>query len=465
LKTPDAALVRLNQGLFFCFLATLVWAPLPFASNRPWALALLSMSLSLILAVWLICRSLGLERMPRRVVQRGRWAMAILLSIPAWVLLQVLPLPAEMVGLLSPRAAELHFPAQTMPLSLDVAATRLYFLNSLACAAAFILVLVLVNSERRATTFMWVLVASGLFQAVYGSLMVLTGLEWGFFVEKYTGKSQATGTFVNRNHLAGYLVMILALGTGLLVSQLSSTPVKSWRALVRDSLRVIMSPKIFLRLALAMMVIGLVLTRSRMGNSAFFISLAVAGIVAVLMGRKFSPKLALLLLSLIVVDTWIVGQWFGFDQVVERLEKTTPAEEGRIFVNSDSSAMLKDFPLTGAGGGSFRSVFPYYQGIDSKGYYDHAHNDYFEIAADIGMPALLLLGVLCLIVLVRGLQLQKPGHSKLQRGVGFALVMVLGWLVMHAAVDFNLHIPANSITLSAIFGLAFCRLSTRDGTR
>jgi len=341
---------------------------------------------------------------------------------------------------------------------MDVAATRIYFLNSIACATAFFLVVVLVNDERRGTVLLWVLVASGLFQAVYGALMVLTGLEWGFLVKKYVGHGQATGTFVNRNHLAGYLVMSLAVGTGLLISQLSSRPIESWRDFIRSSLRTMISSKIFLRIFLAMMVIALVLTRSRMGNSSFFIALAVAGLVAVFAGRKFSPKLALLLLSLLIVDTWILGQWFGIDKVVERFEKSSPAAEKRINASSDSYGIVKDFPLTGVGGGAFSAVFTSYQGIDTAGYYDHAHNDYLEIAADLGVPALILLAFLCLLVARRAVMMQHVSRSRLQRGVGFCLIMVLVWLAMHSFVDFNLQIPANSITLSAIFGLAFCRL-------
>lgn len=384
----------------------------------------------------------------------------MLSAVSLWAYIQTVPMPSIVVQTLSPRAFDLHINSDWIPISLDTAATQLYALNSLACVVTFILTLALVNSGSRAKIFLWTLVVGGVFQAIYGAMMVLTGLEWGFFVEKYVGRGQATGTFVNRNHLAGYLVMTLAAGTGLLIAQLSSKPVKSWKELLTSSLRVVLSPKIFLRVFLALMVIALVLTRSRMGNSAFFVSLAVAGGVALLVGRKISLKLIVLFVSLVVVDAWIVGKWFGFDKVVERLEKTSVASESRIQVSSDTSAILRDYFWTGSGGGSFESVFTYYQGIDAQGNYDHAHNDYLEIASDLGMPALGLLGVFCGWALVRAIQLQRPGRTSLQKGVGFSVVMVLVWLIMHSAVDFNLQIAANNITLTAILALAFARLSS-----
>jgi O-antigen ligase len=440
------------------FLGAIIWAPLPFGSNRPWALSLLVVLMCLIFAVWLTLWAFGRVNISRRVFRRSRWPAVILVLVPLWGFLQTVPLPGVVLSALSPRAFDLHLTDSWAPISLDLTASRLYLLNSIGCVVAFTLTLVLVNSAQRAKVFLWILVLSGLFQAVYGTVMVLTGLEWGFFVDKYVGKGQTTGTFVNRNHLAGYLVMTLAAGIGLLVSQLSTEKIDSWRGLVTSFLRVMVSSKVFLRVFLALMVIALVLSRSRMGNSAFFISLAVAGGIAVLLGRRFSFRLTLLLASLIVIDAWIVGQWFGFDKVVERLEQTSVASESRLRVSSDTSAILKDYFWTGSGGGSFQSVFTRYQGLDAQGNYAHAHNDYLEIASDLGVPVLLLMGGVCLWVLVRAIQLQKPGRSGVQKGVGFCLVMVLVWVTMHSAVDFNLQIPANNVTFCALLALAFSGL-------
>lgn len=457
MNTPSLA-STLEKFSFLAFLGLLFWAPMPFGSNRPWALSLLFVFLGSITVLWLILFSLGKVSLPRRAWKRGRWALLILLVIPLWIFMQTLPLPRSIVEALSPRAAALHVQADWIPLSLDIAATRLYLLKSLACFCAFALVLVLVNSARRGEWLLWVIVISGVFQAAYGALMVLSGLEMGFFVEKYVGHGVATGTFVNRNHLAGYLVMCLAAGTGLLLSQLSAVGPRSLRDWVRATLQLLLSRKILLRVMLALMVIALVLTRSRMGNTAFFVALAVAGVVSLLCGRKFSPKLVLLLLSLFFIDAVIVGQWFGFEKVVERMERAAPASQARIDISASSSSILADFPLTGSGGGSYYTVFTYYQDVGSPGRYSHAHNDYLELASELGIPAFLILGTFLVMVCARAILIQKPDHTRLQRGIGFALVMVVTWLLIHSAVDFNLQIPANSVTLCAILGLAFARL-------
>jgi len=76
-----------------------------------------------------------------------------------------------------------------------------------------------------------------------------------------------------------------------------------------------------LRLYLVMMVIALVLTHSRMGNVAFFFSLLIAGIIGLLLSRRAPRSTVILLTSLIIIDMFIVGAWFGIDKVAQRLEQ------------------------------------------------------------------------------------------------------------------------------------------------
>jgi len=142
----------------------------------------------------------------------------------------------------------------------------------------FTLTLLLVSNKHRLVMLGYTLVFSAVFQAFYGSMMTLSGLEYGFFVEKAAYVGFATGTFVNRNHLAGYLEMASAIGIGLLMATTSNrVRVRSWRQRLRNLVNLMLSQKLLLRLMLAMMVIALVLTRSRMGNTGFFSSMLVAG--------------------------------------------------------------------------------------------------------------------------------------------------------------------------------------------
>ena len=449
--------VRLEHALFLVFLTILIWAPLPFASNRIWGGALLAALIASIFCVWCVLYLLGQVRIEPGVWRRARWPLALLLLVQGWVWLQMLPLPRPWVEALSPQAFAWHIKLGALTLSLDPEHTRYYLMRGLCVSMGFFLTLALVNTRERMRWLLQILVFSGTLQAVYGVFMVLSGLELGFFVQKYVGTGVATGTFVNRNHLAGYLVMCLAAGIGLLLSQLGHTVAGTWREHARRLLALLLSPTLRLRLYLAIMVVALVLTRSRMGNIAFFTALAVTGALLLWAGhrngRTFPWKMMAFLGSLFVVDMLILGKWFGFDALAERLENTNPAAESRAWSNQYSLDYLQDFPLTGSGGGSFYGIFPNYQAPDLIGFHQHAHNDYLEFAVELGLPATALLGVfvgLCFWIACKALYTRRSG---LRRGAAFACVMTVCWAAVHSVADFNLQIPANALTFMVLLAL------------
>lgn len=450
--------VKLEPLLFAAYLVVLVWAPLPFASNRIWGGALLALLVSLILVAWLLLYLTGKARLEPGVWRWGRLPLFLLLLVQLWVLVQLLYLPRPLVELLSPRAYDWHVEEGWLSLSLDRAYTHYYLLRGCTFTAGFFLTLAMVNSEWRLRVLLQVLVFSGTCQAVFGAMMVLSGLEFGFFVEKYTGLGVATGTFVNRNHLAGYLVMCLAAGIGLLLSQLTTGSAAGWRERLRGWLQLLLSSRIRLRIYLAVMVVALVLTRSRMGNIAFFGALTLAGGLALLSGRRFSWRVVALLASLLLVDMLILGQWFGFAQLAERLEQTAPGQEARLWSGAYAIDYLRDFLLTGSGGGSFYGIFPNYQAAELEGFHQHAHNDYLEFAVELGLPATAVLAVAVGLALWSAWLAQRWRRSPLYRGGGFAVTMTVLWAAFHSTTDFNLQIPANALTFVTILALAFvCR--------
>jgi O-antigen ligase len=454
---------KLEPALFAAYMAILVWAPLPFASNRIWSGALLAALVIFLLSVWLVLFLAGKVQLDSGVWRFARLPLTLLIIVQLWVLLQIQYLPRPVVEVLSPQAYQWHLKAGWLSLSLDREITRYYLLRGCTFTAGFFLTLVLLNTHQRVKILLQTLVFSGTFQATYGAFMVLSGVELGFFVEKYVGQGVATGTFVNRNHLAGYLVMTLSAGIGLLLSQLATTPSsREWKARVRRWLRLLLSSTFRLRIYLAAMVIALVLTRSRMGNVAFFSALGLAGAVALYTGRRFSYRVAAFLASLFVVDMVILGQWFGIDKLLARLEKTSPETEERVWSNSYIIDYIKEFPLTGSGGGSFYGVFSNFQAPSLRGIYTHADNDYLEFAAELGLPATMILIGFVALAFYHAFQVQMRRHTALYKGASFSVIMTILWAGIHSSTDFNLQIPANALTFVTILALAYvCRALPR----
>jgi O-antigen ligase len=402
-----------ERVVFYGYLLLLFWAPLPFGSNRLWGGALLFLFAAFLTAVWVVGVVFRKVHISHIRLKSIRVPFALLVVVQLWLWAQAIPLPIEWLRTLSPKAANWYGNVASAPLSLDAEATRYHALLGCTYLLGFLLTTLLVSSPRRVHRFLAVITASGVFQAMYGSLMTVSGLEWGFLVEKYSGVGVATGTFVNRNHLAGYLVMTLAAGMGLLLSRLEVGSLGKGRVFLRSALSFILGGKFLLRLSLVMMVIGLVLTRSRMGNLVFFVALISAGAVYVFSSRKLVPyKAALLLISVALIDLLIVGRWFGIDEVAQRLINTTAATESRDEVATLSMGIVQDYFWTGSGAGTFYTAFPHYSDARLLGdFFNHAHNDYLELAGDLGMPAFILLAVFLLLTLKEGIGLQGRSLS------------------------------------------------------
>jgi len=251
--------------------------------------------------------------------------------------------------------------------------------------------------------------------------------------------------------------MCLSVGIGVLIAQLGNneTTYSTWRQRLTAVLSWIMSPKMLLRFTLIFMVIALVLTHSRMGNTSFFASIMITGIIALMLSRYANRATVILLISLIVIDICIVGTWFGLEKVAQRLEQTSFVTEMRDDVDMDIFPYWQDYFWTGSGLGSFYTTFPYYQGADISSLWGHAHNDYLEFAAETGIIGLLLLGFAVLLTLRVVLDAQYRRRRSLNRGMAFSVTMAISALLIHSTVDFNLQIPANTATFMLILALGW----------
>jgi O-antigen ligase len=445
--------------IYIGFLVLIAWIPLPFGSNRPWAWSVMEIGVYLLTILWSIQYLRGKVSLTRPFIK----AKPLIVIYIIWLLFitfQIIPLPASIVSTISPMAFEhatrVNSAESLMRLSVNPYATLVGLYKSIAYFLFFCLTLLLINRRRRLTTLATVIVFSGLFQAVYGSLMVMSGLEYGgLFIEKHVNVGRTIGTFVNPNHLAGYLVMSLAIGIGLMISTLGGNEAESFRQKLKHFISIFLSKKIILRLALVMMVIGLVMTHSRMGNTAFFSSLLIAGVIGLIFSKHAPRSTIILLASLIIIDIFIVGAWFGVDKVVQRLEQTSVKKEMRDDVFSYAQVQIKDYKVIGSGLGSFYSVFPNYRGRDVSGYNDHAHNDYLQFSSETGLIGLSLLGIIVLVCLLKALQAQRLRRDPLLRGLSFSAIMAMIALLIHSTVDFNLQIPANAATINIIMALAW----------
>ncbi|QJR11689.1 hypothetical protein DSM104443_02771 [Usitatibacter rugosus] len=443
----------------------LAWAPIPLGSNRGWAWAILVGGAFFILGFWLILWALEKAQVPDAL--RNAWPAFVLLG--AFAALQAfhfVPLPPDWVEYLSPHSARLQAattfltgPRETMTLSIEPHASQVALVKTLGYSAVFFLVLALVNNRSRVLNAARVLVYVAVIQGVYAVLMHLSFSNDEHFGTIIAHGTSASGTYPNRNHFAGYLEMMSAVGIGLLIAGLSDKRAETWKAFLRDLVAWVLSPKMVLRLSLCVLVIALTTTHSRMGNTAFFSALMIAGVLGIVLSRYATRNTVILLASLVVLDLLIVGSWFGVEKLAARIEATTVED---VRTREEPAAytlpLIKDYPILGAGPGTFYVAFPKYRPETVVSFYDHAHNDYAQIAAESGILGLSLLGGVVLLSLIAALRAQWVRRDPLMRGMAFASTMGITALLIHSWVDFNLQIPANAALFMVILALGWISL-------
>ncbi|WNC69631.1 O-antigen ligase family protein [Thalassotalea nanhaiensis] len=375
-------------------------------------------------------------------------------------LIQILPLPSQLVAVLSSNiyliksSYVLNDTESWMTLALDPTQAVISTLKGISYYLLLLSTLLLINNFNRLKWLLICIIAIGTWQAFYGSIMALSGVDKSFFWE-FNNSNTANGSFVYRNHFANFLMLSLSIGMGYLVAMLNKGKVRAGRAHVTHFLRMLLSGKVTLRIALAIMVIAIVLSRSRMGNAAFFIALSISGLMALWLMRDKSKSLFVLLISIFFIDAVILGSYFGIDKVQERIENTRVETEIRGNVNEYSVELIKLFPETGTGGGSYYSTFEMVKGSDIKAFFDHAHNDYLQFTIEYGIPATMWLALLIIVTLIHAFRAIKHRNSKMLQGVGFATAMAIIGMLIHMTVDFNLQAPAIAAVFHIILALAW----------
>jgi O-antigen ligase len=444
---------------FWLWLGLLVWAPIPLGSNRPWAWTVLEIGAFLLVAAWTVAWALGRARVSAPM-RSARMALALLAAIVALQVLQVMPLPAELVAFISPEAARLHLKVAAdgrwITLSIDPHASREALLKTLAYGAMFFLALAFLNQRSRVLFAVRLIVYASVVHAVYAVLMHLVGTSAPHFGTVLVHASSASGTYANRNHFAGHLEMTLALGIGLLIAGLSDRRADSWKRALARVLEWILSPKMVLRLSLCILVIALTTTHSRMGNTAFFASLLVAGVLGIALSRRATRNTVFLLASLVVIDLAIVGSWFGVEKLAQRLGETTMVDvQEREEPAAYALPLIRDYAAVGAGAGTFYIAFPRYRPESVALYYDYAHNDYAQFAAELGITGFALLALFVILALAAALAAQWKRRDPLMRGMAFACIMGVTSILIHSWVDFNLQIPANASLFMVLLALGW----------
>ncbi len=447
----------------------LLLAPLLFGTVEFWSLTLMEV-LSFFLLLFFLFRVLAAGHSPVRLVLPPLLVPIVLLLILA--VIQVIPLPPAFLKVLSPGTYGIY--RETFPyggglpwltLSLYPYASILEIVRFIASVGVYFLTVQIVRDREslgRLTAF--VLIAGtgvallGIFQFIFwnGKLLWLRGLSQG---------GTPFGPYVNRNHFAGLMEMIIPVAVGMLIYLLPS--LRSGQGMKKAVSEFLGHPKVNTSIlagaATVIMTTALFLSLSRGGITGLSLSMLFFGVMLALRSSTRKKGRAIILLFVVVLLT--VG-WFGWGRVIERFEEIKRADtssEFRMHNWKDSLNIVKAFPVFGTGLGTYEQIYPKYKTVPAQERWEHAHNDYLEAAVELGMPglAIALYGMGSFyITVINTLRRRKSLYSRLL-GVG-GMAGVTG-IMIHSLTDFNLHVGANGLYFAFVMGFAVAASHLRTG--
>ena len=379
------------------------------------------------------------------------------------VIFQLVPLPGVLLRLLrsdNPAlGAGLPGNDQHFSSSLSIASynTRVHLILLVCCAVVFFFARMLGGdraSRRRLVTW---LVAFGTFEALYGLVQYLTGWQRIFgYVKKYN-LEEATGTYINRNHFAGFLEMVIPFGVALVLYENAKLARKVMRGRNARIKRLLGGRKVsrigLWLLTATVMVAGLFFSLSRMGIISAVASLAVMAAFA-----GFQRKAGLWVAAGVLACGIILVLWIGAGPALGRFgtvsEEYTSVDDSRWSLWKDTVRLIGGHPLLGSGLGTFPVAFTRVQSTFLAQFVNHAHNDYLEIASDLGIPAAALFFGSTGALLVRVARKAASSEVSFERAMALGCLGSIMAILLHSLTDFNLYIPANALVFSLILGLA-----------
>ena len=288
----------------------------------------------------------------------------------------------------------------------------------------------------------YVIIGTGLLLSFLGMLklfdMNIPGL-WEYPDMVRHNYTSLSGPYVNRNHMAGFLDMVIPMMLGLFLTR-ERTPEMHLGMICLV---------LFLIVAQAM-------TLSRGGWTA---TLGAMGFMMVVLmwQRNFRHKRLLIstVVGIAVVSTILLASTPVVQRINTLIEKDVQENlGGRLRMWDGTRQMIIDHLFTGTGPGTFTEAYPKYQEPGASVLAVYAHNDYLQFMADCGILVVPMMAWLLFLFFRAGFSKMKS-RSRQVRGITLGAMGAVVAILIHSFSDFNLHIPANAVLFTALTATVF----------
>ena len=414
LSPRRSAADQVGSVLLYGTFGLLLFGPLAFGAVEPWSILLLEAGSAGLFLLWVA----------RQVLQGKieiRW--------------NPLFLPMAVFGLLI--VAQLAFrisayPHDTLSLALQ------YVAYGLLCFLASQTLLRGIQARKLAFIF-----------SIYGATLAAFALIQGissngklYWIRQPRLGGWIYGPYVNHNHYAGLMEMLVPIPLVLSLTRLASTKTRNIAAI-----------------AAAVMVGTIFISGSRGGMLAIVAELVILAALLVKQKRGLRTAVGLGLFLAIVVG---LLTWIGGGELSRRIATVGPSRfelssDMRSYINRDGLRMFLKKPVLGWGLGAFPVVYPQFRTFYTNFFVNEAHNDYLQLLVEMGLLGFATMIWFVVTVYTRAVKRIGDWTGNISGAVALASALGLSGILVHSAVDFNLQIPANA----ALF-YVLCTIAASD---
>jgi hypothetical protein len=361
-----------------------------------------------------------------------------------YLLLQIVPLPVEMLKIFSPEKFKIlsKLEGEILNSSISLAPSNSFFqiLNySTLLIVAFIIKMIL-YTDRHKNRFYLFLSFLGFITSIIAITFYLIGNPDIFMIKNTFYKNASTGFFINRTIFAVFLLFSLISSLELLRNFQIKVNKKTDNFFL----------KIYIRLFVVFITIGIVTSFSRIGNFLFLVTILSYLINEFYFTKIKNNSLKYIVILILLIDILIVGLYFGGSKIVDRFYfLSNEIDEiysydvnlSRFEIAKFGFFQLRNYLFFGYGAGGFQNLFQLNFAELGYLYANHAHSDLVEFIGEFG-----LFGCSLLLLSLLNFFINKNSYS-------FINTIILFYLIILLFFDFSLHSPIIQFLFVTFFAL------------
>jgi O-antigen ligase len=237
------------------------------------------------------------------------------------------------------------------------------------------------------------------------------------------------GPYVNHNHYAGLMEMLVPVPLILSLTRLAPAKVRTAAAATA-----------------AVMVGTIFLSGSRGGMLAIVVELVILAALLVKQKRGLRTAIGIGVFLAIVIGLLV---WVGGPELSKRIATAGPGHSElsgdiRSYINRDGLRMFLKKPVLGWGLGTFPIVYPQFRTFYTNFFVNEAHNDYLQLLVEMGLLGFATMVWFVVTLYSRGIKKIGNWTGEISGAMTLACLLGISGILVHSAVDFNLQIPANA---------------------